>query len=79
VNEFIDGTSEVEQRRLRYRLCPKCYRAVPTRSGERYCINDGTWMLECCPLCGAGIGSPYAHFCSTCGLKFVEVENSSRR
>ena len=74
----FDRDSEDEPR-LRYRLCPRCYRAVPAKSGERYCINDGTWMLERCPLCGAGITSPYAHFCATCGLEFSEVENTKTR
>jgi NMD protein affecting ribosome stability and mRNA decay len=53
---------------LRFRLCPRCARAVPTHSSERYCINDGAWLLERCPLCGAAITSPYARFCAACGL-----------
>jgi len=53
---------------LAYRLCPSCGRAVPLNSPERYCINDGVWMLEGCPLCGALIGSPYARYCLHCGL-----------
>lgn len=60
--------------RLRYRLCPRCARAVPAVSGEHYCINDGTWLLDHCPLCGANITSPYAHFCATCGLEFATLE-----
>lgn len=54
---------------LRYRLCPRCARAVPVSSSERYCINDGTLMLERCPDCGEGIASPYARFCAACGLE----------
>ena len=59
-------------RRIGYRICPRCARAVPLRSRERYCINDGRWMLEECPRCGAGITSPYARFCGECGLELVE-------
>ena len=76
---MMDGSFDRDSEdnpRLRYRLCPRCYRAVPAKSGERYCINDGTWMLERCPLCGASITSPYAHFCAVCGLEFREVENT---
>ena len=53
---------------LAYRLCPACGRAVPVESLERYCVNDGVWMLAGCPLCGALIGSPYARYCHRCGL-----------
>ncbi|WP_170928565.1 zinc ribbon domain-containing protein [Deinococcus hopiensis] len=52
---------------LAYRLCPRCLRAVPTISGERYCVNDGTRLLESCPQCTAPITSPYARFCTRCG------------
>ena len=55
---------------ITYRLCPRCARAVPIRSGERYCINDGSWLLEACPLCGSAITSPYTRFCAACGLEF---------
>ncbi len=68
---------------LRYRLCPRCFRAVQATSSERYCINDGSWLLERCPLCGAEITNPYAHYCATCGLEFsganlIESELSPR-
>ena len=53
-----------------YRLCPKCFRAVPARSGERYCANDGERLLERCPLCETAITSPYAQFCVGCGFEF---------
>ena len=66
-------------RGLRYRLCPRCERAVPANTEERYCINDGTWMLEHCPLCQASITNPYARFCAACGLEFREVENAKSR
>jgi hypothetical protein len=56
-----------------YRLCPRCFRAVPARSDERYCINDGAWMLERCPICEARIASPYARFCASCGLEFASL------
>jgi hypothetical protein len=55
---------------LRYRLCVRCFRAVPATTSERYCINDGTPMLEACPLCSTPITSPYARFCAACGLEF---------
>lgn len=52
---------------LAYRLCPRCLRAVPTTSGERYCANDGIRLLDTCAQCGAPITSPYARFCVRCG------------
>ena len=55
---------------LRFRLCVRCFRAVPATTNERYCINDGTPMLEACPLCSTPITSPYARFCAACGLEF---------
>jgi hypothetical protein len=63
------------KRKLRYRLCVRCFRAVPARSNEHYCINDGTPMLEACPLCGTAITSPYAKFCAACGLEFADTTN----
>lgn len=53
-----------------YRLCPRCFRAVPVASGEKYCPNDGTRLLEACPRCQAPITSPYARFCVVCGQGF---------
>lgn len=53
-----------------YRLCPRCFRAVPARSSERYCANDGERLLERCPLCETAITSPYAQFCVGCGFEF---------
>lgn len=58
---------------ITYRLCPRCARAVPSGSTERYCINDGEKLLEVCPLCGAAITSPYTRFCGCCGLEFARV------
>jgi len=58
---------------LGFRLCPRCARAVPTSSSERYCINDGSWMLEECPLCSAAITHPYARYCTACGLEFART------
>lgn len=52
---------------LAYRLCPRCLRAVPVQSAERYCVNDGTPLLKSCPACGAPITSPYARHCAGCG------------
>jgi RNA polymerase subunit RPABC4/transcription elongation factor Spt4 len=56
--------------RASYRLCPKCARAVPNDSEERYCINDGARLLEACLGCGASITSPYARFCPVCGTEY---------
>lgn len=56
---------------LAYRLCPRCARAVPSTSEERYCANDGTRLLEVCPQCGAPITSPYARFCVRCGTDLL--------
>jgi Double zinc ribbon len=52
---------------LSYRLCPRCSRAVPAHSAERYCVNDGTRLLDACPVCGAAITSPYSRYCAGCG------------
>jgi hypothetical protein len=59
---------------LSYRLCPQCGRAVPATSKERYCINDGSWLLEACPICTATVRSPYARHCGVCGFKFSKLE-----
>lgn len=56
---------------LRFRLCMRCFRAVPASTSEQYCINDGTPMLEGCPSCGTPITSPYARYCASCGLEFA--------
>ncbi|WP_373292190.1 double zinc ribbon domain-containing protein [Deinococcus ruber] len=53
-----------------YRICPRCWRAVPATSTERYCPNDGTPLVGPCPRCHAEIHSPYARFCSICGEAF---------
>lgn len=65
------GTDEGQ--RLTYRLCPRCLRAVPAHSGERYCVNDGTLLLETCPACHAPIRSPYARHCAHCGLPLGQI------
>jgi endogenous inhibitor of DNA gyrase (YacG/DUF329 family) len=57
-----------------FRLCPKCFRAVPASSGERYCLNDGQRLLEACPQCGTRITSPYARHCGHCGTRFQNVK-----
>jgi hypothetical protein len=59
---------------LRFRLCVRCFRAVPASTSEHYCINDGIPMLEACPLCSAAITRPYARFCAACGLEFMLVQ-----
>lgn len=67
------NSSVAQAQTLHYRLCPKCARAVPATSSERFCINDGTRLLEACPHCGAAISSPYAHFCGACGLELTQT------
>ncbi|WP_309571028.1 zinc ribbon domain-containing protein [Deinococcus sp.] len=66
-HEDPDDSARATTAALRYRLCPRCLRAVPGTSGERYCVNDGTRLLDSCPACGAAITSPYARHCSRCG------------
>jgi hypothetical protein len=61
---------------LFFRLCPRCFRAIPGTSHERYCINDGTKMLEQCPRCHSNIASPYARFCAGCGFEFAGLKTS---
>lgn len=56
---------------LFFRLCPRCGRAVPARSNERYCANDGAPLLEVCPVCRAHITNPYARHCARCGSEFA--------
>jgi hypothetical protein len=56
---------------ITYRLCPRCARAVPGDSRERYCINDGERLLEECGSCHTAITSPYTRFCAGCGLEFA--------
>ena len=56
---------------VRFRLCVRCFRAVPISANEHYCINDGTQLLEQCPMCKTPISSPYARFCECCGLAFA--------
>ena len=64
---------------MHFRLCVRCFRAVPASSKECYCINDGTPMLEHCPSCEAKITSPYARFCAACGLEFSGLTVAARR
>ena len=56
-----------------YRLCPRCTRAVPERSSEDYCINDGEQLIGQCPICTTRIKNPYARFCAGCGLAFSSL------
>lgn len=58
---------------IKYRLCPKCFRAVPAEAVERYCTNDGEPMLIACPDCNAAIVSPYARHCGRCGREFARA------
>jgi Double zinc ribbon len=55
---------------LRFRLCLECARAVPVHSGELFCVNDGSKLIEACPRCGSGITSPEARFCPSCGFEY---------
>lgn len=63
---------------LRYRLCPSCARAVPVSSPEHYCINDGNWLIDACPLCSAPISSPYARFCANCGESLMGADRGNQ-
>lgn len=56
-----------------YRICPRCARAVPTSTQERYCLNDGERLLEACPHCQAKFTSPYVRFCGRCGYELARV------
>jgi hypothetical protein len=58
---------------LSYRLCPRCFRAVPAHAAERYCVNDGTLLLEACPVCKAAITSPYSRHCAGCGADLASA------
>lgn len=58
---------------LTYRLCPRCARALPSHTAERYCINDGTLLLGACPVCRTIITSPYSRYCAGCGHAFLEA------
>jgi hypothetical protein len=77
----VDAFEDVRERRrtIHYRLCLCCFRAVPATSSERYCINDGSWLLERCPLCSAVITNPYARFCAGCGLEFAQANAESAK
>jgi hypothetical protein len=55
-----------------HHLCPHCWRAVPAGAGERFCPNDGEWLLTACPRCQETILSPYARFCTAHGLEKEE-------
>lgn len=67
--------SDQQAKPASYRLCPRCFRAVPAHSSERYCINDGAWLIEQCPICEARVTSPYARFCAGCGLEFAALKD----
>ena len=56
-----------------YQLCPRCLRAVPDKTGERYCANDGTKLISRCPACQTRIHNPYARHCTGCGLEFSSL------
>lgn len=50
-----------------YRLCPRCFRAVPLENEETYCPNDGEKLLTACRRCDSPLTNPYAHHCVRCG------------
>ena len=60
-----------------YRLCPRCFRAVPVHSGEHFCANDGQKLLKRCPKCQTPIKSPYFRFCVRCGLEFSRLKTQN--
>ena len=60
---------------ITYRLCPHCLRAVPAKSGERFCPNDGTKMISHCPACRSPIRNPYARHCTGCGREFAPTNS----
>ena len=64
---------------LAYRLCPRCFRAVPAASGERFCVNDGEKLLTRCPKCQAAIGTPFTRFCAGCGADLALGGASKQR
>jgi predicted amidophosphoribosyltransferase len=68
---------EMQNTEATYHLCPKCLRAIPSGSQEHYCSNDGQKLLEACPGCARKITSPFARFCSGCGLEFRNAQASS--
>ena len=54
----------------RYHVCPRCGRAVPAASRQRFCLNDGTPLLVGCAGCGSAIDSPHARHCGHCGQAY---------
>lgn len=75
--ESVSLETEDDTNALFFRLCPRCHRAVPGKTIERYCINDGTKMLESCPVYKTRVTSPYARYCGCCGLEFASVIKGS--
>lgn len=61
---------------IAFRVCPRCVRAVPLRSEEHFCANDGTRLIDRCPACAAPITSPYARFCVRCGDGLVTEDTA---
>ncbi len=62
---------------LFFHVCPRCARAVPSSTNEQHCINDGTALLKCCPVCQTRITNPYGKFCAGCGLEFATFVDTS--
>jgi hypothetical protein len=54
----------------RYRICPTCERSASAENDERFCVKDGTKMLEACSHCQAPIKVADAKFCAACGLPY---------
>ena len=61
-----------------FRVCPKCFRAVPGDSHERYCVNDGQRLLEHCPKCETRITNPYGRHCAVCGHHLLQAVQEDR-
>ena len=61
-----------------YRLCPRCTRTVHASSNEHFCINDGSRLLEACPVCGTQITSPYTRYCAACGFEMTGLEMTAQ-
>ena len=68
-----DPTGSASGQIMRFKLCPRCGRAVPSSSGEKHCINDGEVLLNVCPTCETPITHPYAKHCSSCGYEFAQA------
>jgi hypothetical protein len=74
-----DSDHAVGDTTMFFRVCPKCARAVPGQSQERYCINDGERLLERCPVCQTRITNPYGRHCATCGCDLTRTIHERKK